>query len=86
MAIVSKIAHLIVGFFTVYSTPKVVQVQNRKIAVFNRIIQLLIFAYVLGFMIIYKKGYQLSSSIESAVITKIKVRRPLMICDSCTSL
>lgn len=54
MAIAKKIASLIVGFFTIYSTPKVVQVQNQKIAVINRIIQLLIFAYVLGFMIIYK--------------------------------
>lgn len=48
MAVFARLARLIVGFFTIYSTPKVVQVQNRKIAVINRIIQLLIFAYVLG--------------------------------------
>ena len=50
MAVFARLARLIVGFFTIYSTPKVVQVQNRKIAVINRIIQLLIFAYVLGWV------------------------------------
>jgi len=72
MSILTTIGAAIISFLTVYSTPKVVQVHNKKIALFNRLVQLLLFTYVVVFMIILKNGYQLASPIESAVITKIK--------------
>ena len=98
MRVLSTIGSSVVSFATVYSTPKVVQVQNKKIAIFNRLVQLVILLYVIGyvnylininklinfkclnrFMIVYKKGYQASSSIESALVTKIKVFQLIII-------
>ncbi|CAH8627445.1 unnamed protein product [Dicrocoelium dendriticum] len=55
-----------------YETPKVVQISNFKVGLAHRIIQLCIFIYVVCWVMIYEKAYQVNESAKSAVTTKIK--------------
>ncbi|XP_046841171.1 P2X purinoceptor 4-like [Xenia sp. Carnegie-2017] len=55
-----------------YDTNKIVHIKSKKVGLVNRIIQLAIIAYVIGYVIIYKKGYQLSEIGLSSVTTKLK--------------
>lgn len=55
-----------------YYTPKIVHIKNKKIGVLNRLIQFGIIVYILGYVIIYKKGYQNFSPIESTSVSKVK--------------
>ncbi|KAG8201730.1 hypothetical protein JTE90_012791 [Oedothorax gibbosus] len=63
-----------VFFFSLfeYYTPKIVLIKNKKIGFLNRFIQLAIISYIIGFVIIYNKGYQDFSPLESSVTTKVK--------------
>lgn len=55
-----------------YQTPKIVTISSAKIGLFNRFVQLSIIAYIIGYAIIYKKGYQETDTVQSAVTTKLK--------------
>lgn len=55
-----------------YETPKVVQISNFKVGLAHRIIQLCIFIYVVCWVLIYEKAYQVNDSAKSAVTTKVK--------------
>ncbi|XP_032239188.2 P2X purinoceptor 4 isoform X2 [Nematostella vectensis] len=55
-----------------YDTEKIVHIKNKKIGIINRVIQLVIIAYIIGFVIVYKKGYQEFESPYSSVTTKLK--------------
>ncbi|KAG1653487.1 P2X purinoceptor 4 [Nymphon striatum] len=55
-----------------YDTPKIVHIKSKKVGFLNRLIQLAIIGYIIGYVIIYKKGYQDTSPVQSAVITKVK--------------
>ena len=55
-----------------YETIKIVDIKNKKIGVVYRIIQLLILAYIVGYVVVWKKGYQEEDIAVSAVTTKLK--------------
>ncbi|GFU29844.1 p2X purinoceptor 4 [Nephila pilipes] len=67
----SKFNQLFFSLFEYY-TPKIVLIKNTKVGVLNRFVQLAIICYIIGFAIIYNKGYQDFSPIESSVTTKVK--------------
>uniref|UniRef100_A0A0B7AXS4 Uncharacterized protein n=1 Tax=Arion vulgaris TaxID=1028688 RepID=A0A0B7AXS4_9EUPU len=58
--------------FFEYSTPMIVQIQNTTVGIINRSIQLVILFYIIGYAIIYEKGYQEYDTAKSAVATKVK--------------
>ncbi|KAM4555682.1 P2X purinoceptor 3a [Odontesthes bonariensis] len=63
---------LVTGFFT-YETTKSVVVKSWSVGIINRIVQLLIITYFVGWVFIHEKAYQLTDTgIESSVMTKIK--------------
>ncbi|KAG7281830.1 hypothetical protein CRUP_030340 [Coryphaenoides rupestris] len=59
-------------FFT-YETTKSVVVKNWSVGIINRVAQLLIIFYFVGYVFIYEKAYQLNdTAIQSSVMTKVK--------------
>uniref|UniRef100_A0A3Q0REU6 P2X purinoceptor n=1 Tax=Amphilophus citrinellus TaxID=61819 RepID=A0A3Q0REU6_AMPCI len=59
-------------FFT-YETTKSVVVKSWSVGIINRIVQLLIITYFVGWVFIHEKAYQLTdSNVESSVMTKVK--------------
>ncbi|XP_061825611.1 P2X purinoceptor 3-like [Nerophis lumbriciformis] len=62
----------ITDFFT-YETTKSVVVKSWTIGIINRVVQLLIFTYFIGWVFVYEKAYQVrDTAIESSVMTKVK--------------
>ncbi|GAA6225351.1 P2X purinoceptor 3-like [Lates japonicus] len=62
----------VTDFFT-YETTKSVVVKSWSVGIINRIVQLLIIAYFVGWVFIHEKAYQISdTNIESSVMTKVK--------------
>ncbi|XP_065664263.1 P2X purinoceptor 4a isoform X1 [Hydra vulgaris] len=55
-----------------YETVKIVDIKNKKVGALYRFIQLIILAYVIGYVIVYKKGYQDFDNAISTVTTKLK--------------
>ncbi|GFW89812.1 p2X purinoceptor 4 [Trichonephila clavipes] len=55
-----------------YETPKIVQIKSILVGVISRVVQLIIVSYIIGYAIVYKKGYQEFSEVESSVTTKVK--------------
>lgn len=51
---------------------KTVRLRSKKIGVFYRLVQLLIVSYVVGYAIIYRRGYQLLSDARGTTTTKLK--------------
>ncbi|CAF4256180.1 unnamed protein product, partial [Adineta steineri] len=58
-------------FFT-YSTVKLIKVPNTSIALVHRLLQLLIFVYIIGYIVIWKKGYQQFQEPHGTSIIKVK--------------
>ncbi|NXY89767.1 P2RX3 protein, partial [Alcedo cyanopectus] len=59
-------------FFS-YETPKSVVVKSWVVGVVNRVVQLLILAYFVGWVFLHEKAYQVRDTvIESSVVTKVK--------------
>ncbi|KAF8791792.1 P2X purinoceptor 4-like isoform X1 [Argiope bruennichi] len=67
----SKFNTFFLGLFEYY-TPKIVLIKNIKVGILNRFVQLAIISYIIGYAIIYNKGYQDFSTIESSVTSKVK--------------
>ncbi|KAJ8000903.1 hypothetical protein DPEC_G00185220 [Dallia pectoralis] len=62
----------ITNFFT-YETTKSVVVKSWTIGIINRVVQLLIIIYFIGWVFIHEKAYQVrDTAIESSVMTKVK--------------
>ncbi|XP_075907499.1 P2X purinoceptor 3b [Nelusetta ayraudi] len=62
----------ITDFFT-YETTKSVVVKSWTIGIINRIVQLLIITYFIGWVFVHEKAYQVrDTAIESSVMTKVK--------------
>ncbi|XP_052458159.1 P2X purinoceptor 3-like [Carassius gibelio] len=67
-----KMANCITDFFT-YETTKSVVVKSWTIGIINRVVQLLIIIYFIGWVFLYEKAYQVrDTAIESSVMTKVK--------------
>ncbi|ESP00966.1 hypothetical protein LOTGIDRAFT_207736 [Lottia gigantea] len=58
--------------FFEYDTPRIVHIRSKKVGVINRFLQICIISYIIGFAIVYKKGYQEFDDVNSAVTTKLK--------------
>ncbi|XP_037117339.1 P2X purinoceptor 3a [Syngnathus acus] len=62
----------VTDFFT-YETTKSVVVKSWSVGIINRVVQVFIISYFIGWVFIHEKAYQLSDTgIESSVITKVK--------------
>uniref|UniRef100_A0A8C4ZQ77 Structure specific recognition protein 1a n=1 Tax=Gadus morhua TaxID=8049 RepID=A0A8C4ZQ77_GADMO len=62
----------VTDFFT-YETTKSVVVKSWSVGIVNRIIQLLIIIYFVGYVFLYEKAYQQNDTgVESSVMTKVK--------------
>ncbi|XP_060768836.1 P2X purinoceptor 1 isoform X2 [Neoarius graeffei] len=59
-------------FFFEYETPREVLVRNPKVGIACRILQLGVLAYIIGWVFIYEKGYQIEDTAISSVFTKMK--------------
>lgn len=55
-----------------YSTPKILVIRSKKVGALNRLCQVLVFAYIAGYVCYLKKGYQDTDTVISSVITKVK--------------
>uniref|UniRef100_A0A8D1CSS2 Purinergic receptor P2X 4 n=2 Tax=Sus scrofa TaxID=9823 RepID=A0A8D1CSS2_PIG len=60
------------AFLFEYDTPRIVLIRSRKVGLMNRMVQLLILAYVIGWVFVWEKGYQETDSVVSSVTTKAK--------------
>ncbi|XP_045896137.1 P2X purinoceptor 1-like [Micropterus dolomieu] len=67
----SKISNALLDFFFEYETPRQVLVRNRKVGVVCRLIQVVVLAYIIGWVFIYEKGYQTSDTAVSSVFGKM---------------
>ena len=70
----------LMGFLFHYETLKIVDIKNKKVGALFRFIQFLIMSYVIGFVIIHKKGYQETDRAISTVSTKLKGRSLFRYC------
>ncbi|XP_061582307.1 P2X purinoceptor 3a isoform X2 [Cololabis saira] len=62
----------VTGFFT-YETTKSVVVKSWSVGIINRVVQLLIITYFVGWVFIHEKAYQVTDTgVESSVMTKVK--------------
>ncbi|KAG9341467.1 hypothetical protein JZ751_019277 [Albula glossodonta] len=68
----SNIADAISTFFLEYETPRQVVVKNRRVGVVCRLIQLIVLVYIIGWVFIYEKGYQVTDKAIGSVYTKMK--------------
>ncbi|XP_046391326.1 P2X purinoceptor 4-like [Ischnura elegans] len=55
-----------------YETAKVVVIKSKKVSITYRFIQLLVLCYIIGYVLVYEKGYQSFGNVESATMTKVK--------------
>ncbi|XP_074504848.1 P2X purinoceptor 3a [Sebastes fasciatus] len=68
----SVVGGCVTDFFT-YETTKSVVVKSWSVGIINRIVQLLIISYFVGWVFIHEKAYQVTDTgIESSVMTKVK--------------
>lgn len=69
----SSVSHKLLHPLLSYQTPKILRIENRYVGVLNRLIQLGIFGYIIGYVIVFKKGYQsIETEIFTSVTTKVK--------------
>ncbi|XP_031428270.1 P2X purinoceptor 1 isoform X2 [Clupea harengus] len=59
-------------FFCEYETPRQVLVRSKRVGVVCRLIQLGVLAYIIGWVFIYEKGYQIEDTAIGSVLTKMK--------------
>jgi P2X purinoceptor 4 len=59
-----------VGAFFEYNTPKIVHIRSKKIGILSRSVQACVIAYVVGYVMVYNKGYQEVDKVVSAVTVK----------------
>lgn len=61
-----------ISVFFEYDTPKIVHINSKKVGIVNRIIQFAVIAYIIGWAIIWKRGYQDFDDGISSVTSKVK--------------
>ncbi|KAL2095000.1 hypothetical protein ACEWY4_009719 [Coilia grayii] len=66
------IVSALTDFFFEYETPRQVLVRSKRVGVVCRIIQLGVLAYIIGWVFIYEKGYQIEDTAIGSVLTKMK--------------
>ncbi|KTG06569.1 hypothetical protein cypCar_00007530 [Cyprinus carpio] len=68
----SQIKTTFSNFFFEYETPRQVLVKNKRVAVVCRIIQMGVLAYIIGWVFMYEKGYQVVDTAIGSIFTKMK--------------
>ncbi|XP_037126537.1 P2X purinoceptor 1-like [Syngnathus acus] len=68
----SKFLKSLSDFFFTYETPRQVVVRNKKVGIVCRLVQVGVFAYIIGWVFMYEKGYQSKEYGVSSVFTKVK--------------
>ncbi|XP_007448780.1 PREDICTED: P2X purinoceptor 4 [Lipotes vexillifer] len=63
---------VLAAFLFEYDTPRIVLIRSRKVGLMNRAVQLLILAYVIGWVFVWEKGYQEMDSVVSSITAKAK--------------
>lgn len=61
-----------ISVFFEYDTPKIVHIRSKSIGIANRLVQLLVIGYLIGWVFIYKKGYQQEDVGIAGTTTKVK--------------
>ncbi|TRY75115.1 hypothetical protein TCAL_08494 [Tigriopus californicus] len=61
-----------IAVFFEYDTPRIVHIESKKVGVTSRFVQACILSYIIGYVIVYQRGYQQFDPVESAVTTKLK--------------
>lgn len=59
------------GFF-VYSTVRSATIKSHRVGIAYRLAQFILLIYIIGWELIFKKGYQAFDSVSSSVTTKVK--------------
>uniref|UniRef100_UPI00398E4E4F P2X purinoceptor 4a isoform X2 n=1 Tax=Pristiophorus japonicus TaxID=55135 RepID=UPI00398E4E4F len=59
-------------FILEYDTPRIVLIKNKTVGVINKMVQVVILAYVIGWVLVWEKGYQAFDSTIGTVTTKVK--------------
>lgn len=72
MAVGQRCMDKLSTFLFEYDTPRMVLVRNKKVGLTFRLIQLVVLAYIIGWVFLYEKGYQTQDSIVSSVSVKLK--------------
>ncbi|XP_007054214.1 P2X purinoceptor 1 isoform X1 [Chelonia mydas] len=67
-----KLREKAASFFFEYDTPRMVLVNNKKVGLVFRLIQLVVLGYIIGWVFLYEKGYQSQDGIISSVSVKLK--------------
>uniref|UniRef100_A0A8C0GW31 P2X purinoceptor n=1 Tax=Chelonoidis abingdonii TaxID=106734 RepID=A0A8C0GW31_CHEAB len=67
-----KCCQKVSSFFFEYDTPRMVLVKNKKVGLVFRLTQLVVLGYIIGWVFLYKKGYQSQDGIISSVSVKLK--------------
>ncbi|KAM5191725.1 P2X purinoceptor 4 [Mantella aurantiaca] len=60
------------SFVCYYRTPPMALIKKKKVGLLNSILQLVILAYVIGWVFIWEKGYQQFDTVISSVTSKVK--------------
>ncbi|EFX89097.1 hypothetical protein DAPPUDRAFT_310786 [Daphnia pulex] len=60
------------NFLFWYDTPKVVHIRSKKVGILGRFLQLCVLSYIVGYVMVYKNGYQKFADVESSVVTKVR--------------
>ncbi|XP_055511737.1 P2X purinoceptor 4a isoform X1 [Leucoraja erinacea] len=55
-----------------YDTPRILIIKNKTVGVVNRFIQCIIIAYIIGWVLVWEKGYQEFDSPTASVTSKVK--------------
>lgn len=61
-----------IAVFFEYDTPRIVHIRSKRVGIVSRFVQACILAYIIGYVIVYQRGYQQFDSVESAVTCKLK--------------
>ncbi|XP_066492569.1 P2X purinoceptor 1 [Tiliqua scincoides] len=67
-----KFTEQVSSFLFEYDTPRMVLVRNKKVGLTFRACQLVVLAYIIGWVFLYEKGYQSTGTIVSSVSVKLK--------------
>ncbi|XP_065830397.1 P2X purinoceptor 4-like [Oscarella lobularis] len=68
----SRVCGVVSSALLDYNTSKLVHIRNQKIGLIYRLVQLGVIVYIIGYVIVIKKGYQETDTVLSSVTAKMK--------------
>ncbi|XP_041348951.1 P2X purinoceptor 4-like isoform X2 [Gigantopelta aegis] len=67
-----KLVRSAISVFFEYDTPRIVHIKSKKVGFVNRFLQACVIGYVIGYAIVWQKGYQSFEDVQSAITVKVK--------------